>query len=67
MCIRDREIPVALTMGNHDYEDMAFSYRINKTFNEAFPLSRFEKYAVGTEGVLDGTHYFGGAQFDDIE
>ena len=65
--LEDAEIPVALTMGNHDYEDMAFSYRINKTFNEAFPLSRFEKYAVGTEGVLDGTHYFGGAQYDDIE
>ena len=60
-------VPVALTMGNHDYEDMAFNYRINKTFNEAFPLSRFEKYAVGDSGVLDDTHYFGGAQYNDIE
>lgn len=65
--LEDAQIPVALTMGNHDYEDMAFSYRINKTFNEAFPLSRFEKYAVGEDGVVDDTHYFGGAQYEDIE
>ena len=65
--LENANIPVALTMGNHEYEDMAFNYRINKTFNEAFPLSRFEKYAVGDDGVIDDTHYFGGAQYADIE
>ena len=54
--LENADIPVALTMGNHDYEDMAFNYRINKTFDEAFPLSRFES-----------KDYFGGAQYEDIE
>lgn len=65
--LEDANVPVALTMGNHDYEDMAYNYRINKTFNEAFPLSRFNKYAVGNSGVIDKTHYFGGSQYNDIE
>lgn len=54
--LEDADIPVALVMGNHDYEDMAYNYRINKTFDEVFPLSRFENY-----------EYFGGSQFEDIE
>ena len=54
--LEDASVPVALTMGNHDYEDMAASYRINKTFNEAFPLSRFS-----------GNSYFGGSLYEDIE
>lgn len=49
-------VPVALVMGNHDYEDLGFNYRINKTFDQAFPLSRFS-----------GQDYFGGAQYEDIE
>ena len=54
--LQDADIPVALVMGNHDYEDMAFNYRINKTFNEAFPLSEWQD-----------KDYFGGSQYDDIE
>ncbi len=70
-------IPVALTMGNHDYEDMGYNYRITKTFSEAFPLSEFSQYQVemddanplvpATGATLDGTHYFGGAKENDIE
>lgn len=68
--LEDAEIPAAMLMGNHDYEDMAAAYRINKTFNATFPLSRFTPYSVSSTAAvteLDGTHYFGGAKDEDIE
>ncbi|MBQ8659072.1 MAG: InlB B-repeat-containing protein [Clostridia bacterium] len=54
--LQTADIPVALVMGNHDYEDMAYNYRINKTFNQAFPLSEWKD-----------KDYFGGSQYNDIE
>ena len=68
--LEDAEIPVAMLMGNHDYEDMATSYRIGKTFNEVFPISRWTPYQVSKTtpvSELDGTHYFGGAMYEDVE
>lgn len=65
--LHNASVPVALTMGNHDYDDMAFNYRINKTFNNAFPIEEFNQYKIGTDNVIDSTHYFGGSMTDDIE
>lgn len=54
--LEDAQIPVALCMGNHDYEDLAYNYRMNYTFDKTFPKSRFEGY-----------DYFGGSCYDDID
>lgn len=54
--LADGNVPFVLTLGNHDYEDMAFSDRISDKFNEYFPLS-----------VYDGLPEFGGAYGDTVE
>ena len=69
--LMDANVPSMFVMGNHDYEEMAGTYRVNKTFNEAFPLSIYD--GLGAQNVgkpdekIDKTHYFGGARMDDIE
>lgn len=50
------DIPTAMVIGNHDYEDMAESYRIKTSFNEYFKTSDF-----------DGKDYFGGSLYKDLE
>ncbi len=73
--LQDANVPFAFAMGNHDYEDMGYNYRINKTFNEAFPLSMYDNVKVedinqnnkvDIEEISDSS-YFGGSQYDDVE
>ncbi len=54
--LTDSGIPTALVMGNHDYNDMAESYRLKNSFNEYFPLSDFSSQP-----------WFGGNRGTDIE
>ena len=73
--LQDANVPFAFAMGNHDYEDMGYNYRINKTFNEAFPLSMYDNVKVVDSNQnnkvdveeLSDTSYFGGSQYDDVE
>lgn len=53
----DAGIPSAYTMGNHDYGDMAESYRIKDGFNRYFTFDKFSTTANG----------FGGSLYNDIE
>ena len=46
--------PVVMTMGNHDYQDMADSYRIKDNFISAFPI---EKYGTEANGFVSNYNY----------
>ncbi|MBQ8658594.1 MAG: InlB B-repeat-containing protein [Clostridia bacterium] len=63
------EIPTALVLGNHDYQDMANNYRIKDNFNEYFPLSDYSGYDWFGESLYDdveaATYFFTGADADD--
>lgn len=52
----DLGIPVAMTMGNHDYEDMAESYRVKDSFNDYFTYSDFSSKS-----------WFGESLYNDLE
>ncbi len=49
-------VPTVMTMGNHDYEDMAESYRLKNGFNDYFPLADYSSQS-----------WFGGSLYQDIE
>ncbi len=55
-------IPVAMTMGNHDYEDMAESYRVKDSFNNYFTCSDFSSKSWFGESLYNdleaATYYF---------
>lgn len=73
--LQNANVPFAFAMGNHDYEDMAYNYRINKTFNETFPITMYDNVKVSDtnkNGSIDveelsDTAYFGGSQYQDVE
>ncbi len=48
----DAGIPSAFTMGNHDYGDMAESYRIKDNFIADFSIEKFGTVANGYKGSL---------------
>lgn len=52
----DLNIPVAMTMGNHDYGDMAESYRVKDGFNEYFKYTDYSSKS-----------WFGESLYNDIE
>lgn len=54
--LMDLNIPIAMTMGNHDYDDMAESYRVKDSFNEYFD---YEDYAEKS--------WFGESLYNDLE
>lgn len=60
--LKENGVPFALTLGNHDYEDMAFNNRTMDMFNRYFPLSFYdgmETYAGSMNDTLENTyHYF---------
>ncbi len=73
-------VPNTWIMGNHDYEDMGFSYRIKETFNEAFPLTMYDNVRITdsngdsiiTEDDFNAAveaqgKYFGGSLYQDTE
>ncbi len=73
-------VPNTWIMGNHDYEDMGFSYRIKETFNEAFPLSIYDSVKIedkNDDGIISELDfdanveaegkYFAGSLYSDTE
>lgn len=78
--LTDAKVPNIWLMGNHDYEDMAQSYRIKETFNKAYPVAMYDDYKITdsnsdgiineddfTEEVAASGKYFGGSLYEDVE
>ncbi len=78
--LADAGVPHSWLMGNHDYEDMAQSFRIKETFNEAYPLSMYNSVNIAdsnSDGIVNEDDfdetvegqgkYFGGSLYDDVE
>lgn len=60
-------IPSAMVMGNHDYEDMAESYRVKDNFKEYFPVSSYDPYKLDEGEEISTSNYYGGTLYNDIE
>ncbi len=61
-------IPIAMTLGNHDYDDMAESYRVKDSFNQYFIYNDYAQKSWFGDGVQDTTEtMYKDSLYQDLE